>query len=106
MTKEDVKPDYQRATTEDVVKPGNQQATIGVSDHPQHRAAPGEGIRQPLTTEGSDHAEFSIFDGKGNESVVVVSENADGRTSEGTGPSSAEAMKDAGRKGNKLGEDF
>ncbi|HEX3424730.1 MAG TPA: hypothetical protein VHT30_01270 [Acidimicrobiales bacterium] len=90
---------------EDVVK-GNQQAIIGESDHEQHRAGPGEGVRAPLTSEGADHPEFSIFDGKGNESVVVVAPNAEGRPAEGTGPDAAAAMADAKRPGNQLGEDF
>ena len=92
-------------TNEDV-KQGNQQAIIGETDHPQHRAAPGEGIRSPLASEGADHPEFSIFDGKGNESVVVVGPDKDGRTAEGTGPSSAAAAADAENPEGLLGQDF
>jgi hypothetical protein len=88
------------------VRDGNQGAVIGETDHPQHRAGPGEGVRAPLAADGADHAEFSIFDGKGNESVVVVAADDDGRTAEGTGPSSAEAMKDAKTPGERLGKDF
>lgn len=92
-------------TNEDV-KQGNQQAIIGETDHPQHRAAPGEGIRAPLASEGADHPEFSVFDGKGNESVVVVGPNEEGRTAEGTGPSSAAAAADAKDPDDMLGREF
>ncbi|MGH9127059.1 MAG: hypothetical protein ACRDZ8_20405 [Acidimicrobiales bacterium] len=90
---------------EDVVQ-GNQQAVIGETDHEQHRAAPGEGVRAPLVSEGADHAEFSIFDGKGNESVVVLGTDADGRPSEGTGPSSDAALADAKTPGKVIGKAF
>ena len=89
---------------EDVVQ-GNQQANLG-TEGPRHRAAPGEGVRAPFIKDGADHAEFSIFDGKGNESVVVVADGADGRVVEGTGPDSAAAMADAKRSGETLGKDF
>jgi hypothetical protein len=91
---------------EDDVREGNQDAVIGDSDHPQHRAGPGEGIRAPLVQDGADHAEFSIFDGKGNESVVVVTTDDEGRTAEGTGATSAEAMADAKKPGDRLGKAF
>jgi hypothetical protein len=88
------------------IQQGNQQAVIGETDHPQHRAAPGEGIRAPLASDGADHAEFSIFDGKGNESVVVVTEDDEGRRAEGTGDGSAAATADAKKPGDRLGADF
>jgi len=89
---------------EDVVQ-GNQQAVIGDTKG-QHRAGPGEGVRAPLVSEGADHPEFSIFDGTGNESVVVVGTDEEGRPSEGTGPDSESAMHDAKRSGQLLGKDF
>ncbi|MDQ6615242.1 MAG: hypothetical protein M3083_10960 [Actinomycetota bacterium] len=87
------------------VREGNQSAVIGTNEE-KHRAGPGEGVRAPLVQDGADHAEFSIFDGAGNESVVVVGPDDEGRTSEGTGPTSAAAMKDAKKPGNLLGEVF
>lgn len=84
----------------------DQGATIGDSDHPQHRAGPGEGIRAPLAQEGADHAEMSVFDGAGNEQVVVVADDEEGRLGEGTGDSSAEAMDDARKSGDRLGQGF
>jgi len=74
---------------------GNRQPGIaGESDHEQHRAGPGEGVRAPFADE-TGVAEMSVFDGKGNESVVRVSTDADGNTAQGTGPSSEAAAADA-----------
>jgi hypothetical protein len=49
---------------------------------------------------------MSVFDGAGNESVVVIAEDDEGRLSEGTGASSAEAMADAKKPGDRLGHGF
>jgi hypothetical protein len=85
------------------VREGDQSAVIG-NDGDRHRAGPGEGVRAPLVSEGADHAEFSVFDGKGNESVVVVGADSKGRTSQGTGASSEEAA--ANTADTQLGEGF
>jgi uncharacterized cupin superfamily protein len=82
------------------------QVVTGSTDHPQHRAPEGQGQRAPLAQEGADHAEMSIFDGAGGESVVVVTEDEAGNISEGTGETSAEAMQDAKKPGEVLGEAF
>ena len=75
---------------------GNRQEGIaGDSDHPQHRAGPGEGVRAPLLADGGDAAEISVFDGAGNESVVRMKTDAEGRTAQGTGPDSEAAAADA-----------
>jgi hypothetical protein len=71
---------------------GDQNNPIEEQDTPVHRAGPGEGVRAPLTGEGADHAEFSIFDGKGNEQVVVVGDNKEGKPVQATGDSAAEAQ--------------
>lgn len=74
---------------------GNRQEGVaGESDHEQHRAGPGEGVRAPYAEEGGV-AEMSVFDGKGNESVVRLTTDADGNTAQGTGPSSEAADDDA-----------
>jgi hypothetical protein len=88
------------------VRQGDQQAVIGETGDPQHRAGPGEGVRAPLAQEGADHAEFSVFDGKGNESVVAVTAGKDGAPSEGAGPSAEAAMADAKEREDPLGDDF
>ncbi|HWG73380.1 MAG TPA: hypothetical protein VG184_04925 [Acidimicrobiales bacterium] len=59
-----------------------------------------------MTNEGADHAEMSVFDGAGNESVVVIADDEEGRVSEGTGASSEEAMADAKKPGDRLGPGF
>jgi hypothetical protein len=84
---------------------GDQQAVIG-NTKGTHRAGPGEGNRAPSVSEGADHPEFSIFDGTGNESVVALTTDAEGRASEGTGPDSATAMADGHKPGHMLGKDF
>ena len=75
---------------------GDQSHITGDPDQKAKRADEGEGVRAPLAAEGADHAEFSIFDGKGNEQVVVVTENEEGKKVQATGDSSAEAAKKAG----------
>ena len=77
----------------------------GQTDHVQHRVPEGEGSDAPMAQYGTDHAEYSVFDGAGNESVAVVTEGPDGKIAEGTGPNAAQAMKDAG-KADKLSDDF
>jgi len=86
---------------------GNQDPA-GESDHPQHRAGPGEGVRAPSATE-TGVSEISIFDGAGNESVVRTTTDADGNRAQGTGASSEEAAADAERllkDGGGIGEGF
>ncbi len=68
------------------------------------RADSDEGIRASLASEGADHAEMSVFDGAGNESVVVVTDDDEGQVSQGTGGSSEEAMADAKKPGQPLGD--
>ncbi len=77
----------------------------GQTDHEQHRSPAGEGQDAPMAQYGADHAEYSVFDGSGNESVVAVTQGEDGRIAEGTGGSAADAMQDAGRQ-DHLGSDF
>lgn len=72
-----------------------QEGIAGDTDHHQHRAGPGEGVRAPLIADGGDAAEMSVFDGAGNESVVRLTTDAEGNTAQGTGPSSEAAAKDA-----------
>ena len=75
---------------------GNRQPGVaGDTDHEQHRAGEGEGVRAPLLADGGDAAEISVFDGAGNESVVRMKTDEEGRTAQGTGPSSEAAEADA-----------
>ncbi len=74
---------------------GNRQEGVaGDTDHPQHRAGAGEGVRAPFAEE-TGVSEISVFDGKGNESVVRTVTDDSGKRVQGTGPSSADAAKDA-----------
>jgi hypothetical protein len=74
---------------------GNRQPGVaGDTDHPQHRAGPGEGVRAPYATE-TGVSEISVFDGAGNESVVRTVGGEDGRRVQGTGPTSAAAEENA-----------
>lgn len=74
---------------------GNRQEGVaGDSDHEQHRAGAGEGVRAPFAEE-TGVSEISIFDGKGNESVVRVAKGEDGSVVQGAGPDSEAAEADA-----------
>jgi len=74
---------------------GNRQPGVaGDSDHPQHRAGAGEGVRAPFATE-TGVSEISVFDGAGNESVVRTQGGEGGRRVQGTGPTSAAAAANA-----------
>jgi hypothetical protein len=74
---------------------GNRQEGVaGDTDHHQHRAGAGEGVRAPFATE-TGVSEISVFDGAGNESVVrTVGDESGGRV-QGTGPTSAAAAENA-----------
>ncbi len=75
---------------------GNRQEGIaGDSDHEQHRAGPNEGVRAPLSRDSGGPSQTSIFDGKGNESVVVATTNKDGRAVQGSGADVESALKEA-----------
>lgn len=89
---------------------GNRQPEVaGDTDHPQHRAGPGEGVRAPFATE-TGVSEISVFDGKGNEQVVRTTSDQSGQRVQGTGDSSAEAAEDAEKLlkegGQSVGEGF
>jgi hypothetical protein len=74
---------------------GNRQEGVaGDTDHPQHRAGAGEGVRAPFATE-TGVSEISVFDGAGNESVVRTVGAEGGRRVQGTGPTSDAAADNA-----------
>ena len=81
----------------------------GDTDHEQHRAGAGEGARAPSNTE-TGVSEISVFDGKGNETVVRHIADAEGNTAQGTGPSSEAAAADAEKLlkdgGRTIGDGF
>ncbi len=68
----------------------DRQGVLG-PDQNKRRAGPGEGIRAPFAQDTGGQSQTSVFDGKGNESVVVFGENEDGRAAQGTGSDVASA---------------
>ncbi len=72
----------------------HQEGVAGDTDHEQYRAPEGEGVRAPLATE-TGVSEISIFDGKGNESVVRVAKDEEGRVAQGAGATSEAAEAEA-----------
>ncbi len=70
------------------------------ADHLHELAGEDEGIRS------SSPAQMSVFDGAGNEAVVVIGQDDQGRRKEGTGASAAEAAKDAKDAREPIGEGF
>ena len=71
-----------------------EEGTVGNADHLQHRAPEGEGSGSD-PDDPSTPPQMSIYDGKGNESVVVLTVDADGKPSQGAGASLKDALKDA-----------
>lgn len=82
------------------------QGDTGTSDHDQHRAGANEGVRAPFSRDSGEEPQISIFDGAGNESVVVATDNKDGKPAQGTGPSAEAARANAKESSDTLGEDF
>jgi hypothetical protein len=71
-------------------QPDRQGVLSGSGDDDQHRAGAGEGVRAPFADDGHP-PQTSVFDGKGNESVVTYGVNEEGRPAQGTGPDLASA---------------
>jgi hypothetical protein len=69
----------------------------------RNRVGPDEGVRKAEPTEPGP-GEMSIFDGKGNEIVVVNTVDKDGNFVQGTGATSEAAMKDAKKGKEKVGK--
>ena len=82
-----------------------QDDRLGSTDHPQHRAGPDEGVKAPYQ-EGKGPIQSSVFDGAGNEIVVVTTTNAEGERVQGTGGSAEEAAKEAEELDRGTGEGF
>ena len=63
-------------------------------------APEGQGI------DADDPSQMSLYDGAGNETVVVMAENEQGRRAQGTGATAEEARADAEKGDSLLGEGF
>jgi hypothetical protein len=70
------------------------------------RAPEGEGNRAPLAQNEGGDPQFSIFDGQGNEDVVVVTENPDGKPVAATGHSADEAKKSVDKMDTMIGDGY
>ncbi len=75
------------------------------TESPVNRAPEGEGARAPFVTEKGTPIQQSIFDGSGNEIIVVTIETEEGRR-QGTGANYEEALKNARESGEIIGEGF
>ncbi len=82
-----------------------QNDRLGSSDHPQYRAPEGEGVDAPFQKEKGP-IQSSVFDGKGNETVVVTTTDEDGRRAQGTGATADEALAEAKDPGEAIGDGF
>jgi len=74
----------------------------GSSDHEQHRTPEGEGSEATMASEESGPAELTVFDGAGNEQVMITTDGEEGTAVQGTGEDAEAAMKDA-KKGGHMG---
>jgi hypothetical protein len=82
-----------------------EESRTGSSDHPQHRTPPGEGSEAAMSEGTGQPAEMSLYDGAGNETTSVLTEDAEGRPRQGTGETTEEAIQEA-RSGKPIGEAF
>ncbi|HWC11825.1 MAG TPA: hypothetical protein VG455_11440 [Acidimicrobiales bacterium] len=70
------------------------------------RAPEGEGNRAEFAQYGADKSQFSIFDGAGNENVVVVTDNEEGKPVAATGKTADDAQKSVKKMDSGIGEDY
>ena len=77
-----------------------------LTDTPVNRAPEGEGFRAPRATEKGTPLQQSVYDGAGNEVVVVTHTDESGQRKQGTGADADEALSDALNKDEPLGEGF
>ncbi|MGH9277618.1 MAG: hypothetical protein ACRD12_05865 [Acidimicrobiales bacterium] len=71
----------------------------------KHRANSDEGWRAPIT-DGDGPVQHSIYDGAGNEIVVVSGTDKEGTRKQGTGSTAEEAAKDVRDPKQVIGEGF
>lgn len=76
---------------------------VGHGAEDANRAPEGEGNRAEFAQYGAEDAQFSVFDGAGNENVVVVTDGPDGKPVMPTGETAAEAKSRADK--SKTGTD-
>ena len=103
--KEEAKDAGRKANFSEAFDPDDRQGVLGQSPG-KHRLGAGEGIRAPFAQDTTGPAQTSVFDGKGNESVVLLGENKDGAPSQGTGPDPASAEAEVASDDNDPGSSF
>ena len=79
----------------DAFEQPDRQGVIGPGNDPQHRAGPGEGVRAPFAHKEGGDPQISVFDGKGNEQVVVAAPDRQGNLAQGSGPDTGSARAEA-----------
>lgn len=75
----------------------------------EEKEFPGDDAYVASDAEGidaDDPSQMSLYDGAGNETVVVMAENEQGRRAQGTGATAEEARADAEKGDSLLGEGF
>jgi hypothetical protein len=78
---------------------------VGIPEDAE-RAPEGEGNRAEFAQYGADKAQFSIYDGEGNENVVVLTDNEEGKPVAATGETADEALKSVKKMDTGIGEDY
>jgi len=71
-----------------------------------NRAPEGQGVRAGPASQKGEPIQQSVFDGAGNEVVVVSTVDEEGRVRQGTGPDAEAALKDAKKGKDPIGRGF
>ncbi len=83
----------------------DRQGVLG-SDPDKRRAGPGQGIRADFAQNTGGQAQTSVFDGKGNESVVIFGVNEEDQPAQDTGPDAHSAEAEVADGDAHPGSDF
>ncbi len=102
--KGDEQADARNANYTDALDEPDGQGVMGTGQDPQHRAPAGDGFRAPLAEKSDAPPQYSSFDGKGNERVVVLSTNEQGQPAQGVGADTASAKADAEKGDTQIGD--
>ena len=103
--KQDEKADARNANYTDAADAPDGQGVMGTGQDPQHRAPAGDGFRAPLAEKSDAPPQYSSFDSKGNERVVVLGTNEEGQPAKGVGTDAASAQADAEAGDSQLGDE-
>ena len=103
--KEEAKDVGRKANFSEAFDAADRQGVLGQSPG-RHRLGADEGIRAPFAQDTTGQAQTSVFDGKGNESVVLLGENRDGEPAQGTDPDLASAEAEVVDGDADPGSDF